>query len=90
MGRLVRFRECGESLYGSFPLRLKRVVRPKIQHRSSVWCQKENWKCCKEQISMVKAMYVVQLLNDRKRAKYLIVMLGLNEAIDLLHGMVMC
>ena len=44
----VKFRECGELLYGRrFPLRLKATVymsyvRPAILYESEAWCLKES------------------------------------------------
>ena len=43
----VNFRECGELLYGRFPLRLKGAVyksyvRPAIMYGSEAWCLEES------------------------------------------------
>ena len=43
----VKFRECGELLYGRFPLKLKMTVhksyvKPAILYGSEAWCLKES------------------------------------------------
>ena len=99
----VKFRECGELLYGRrFPLKLKGAgnkchIRPAILYGSEAWCLKESEMAIftKDRNTMVRAMCGVQL-KDRKRSTDLMFMLGLNETIDQLAmvnsvlGMVMC
>ena len=80
----VKFMECGELLYDrSFPLRLKGAVywsyvRPVILYGSEAWCLKESeMEILRTEISMVWAMYGVQLKN-RKISTELMFMLGLS------------
>ena len=81
--------ECSGLLYGRrFNLKLKGVVyrsyiRPAIVHGSEAWCLKESEIEILRRMerSMVKAMCGVQL-NNRKRSTDLMLMLGLNTAID--------
>ena len=85
----VKFRECGELLYGRrFPLRLKwafhrSYVNQAILHVSETWFLKE----CEmgilrtTEISMVRSMCGLQL-KDRKRLTDLMFMLGLSETMD--------
>ena len=85
------FRECGYLLYGKMLLlRLKwavymSYVRPVMLFGSKVWSLKLSvlgvlWRV---ERCMVRAMCRV-LVKDRKRAKYLMLMLSVNERIDLL------
>ena len=95
----VKFMECGELLYGRFPLRrkgtvCKSCVMPAILYVSEAWCLKESEMGILQRAerSMVRAICGVQLV-DRKRAEDL--MLILNEAIDqsavsVFVGMIMC
>ena len=86
---LVKFRECGQLLYGRrFPLRLKGTVymgyvRPAILYGSKTWCLKVKFDGIlrRTERSMVRAMCGVQV-NDRKRSTDLMFMLGLNVAMD--------
>ena len=79
----VKFRECGELLYGGrFPLRLKIAVyrsyaRAAILHGSEALCLKESeiGILRRTERSTVRAMCGVQL-KDRKRSTYLMFMLG--------------
>ena len=85
----VKFRECGELLYGRrFPLKLKGPVyksnvRPAILYGSETWSLMESEMGILQRTErcMVRAMCGVQL-KDIKRSKDL--MLGLNGTIDLL------
>ena len=68
-------RECGELLYGRFPLKPKEAVyesyaRPAIQHGSEAWCLRESEMGILRRIenSMVTAMRQVQL-NERKHLR---------------------
>ena len=85
---LVKLRECGELLYcRRFPLKQKETVyksyvRPVILCGSEAWCLMESeMGILRTERSMVKAMCGVQL-NNRKRSKDLMLMLGLNVTID--------
>ena len=85
----VKFRECGELMYGMrFPIRLKRAVyrsyvRPALLHGSEAWCLKESEMVILRWTdrSMVRAMCGVQL-KGRIRCTDLIFMLCLHETID--------
>ena len=78
----VKFRECGELLYGRiFPLRLigavhKSYVRPAMQYGSEAWCLKESEMeiLLRTERFMVRAMCGVQL-KDRKISTDLMFML---------------
>ena len=80
--------ECGEFLYGRFPLNLKRAiyksyVRPAILHESEAWCLKESKMGIlrRTERSMMRAMCGVQP-KDRKRSTDFMFMLGFKETID--------
>ena len=85
---VVKFRECGELLFGRFLLRLNDAVywsyvRPAILYGCDAWCLKESdvailWRT---ERSMVRAMCGVQL-KDRKTSRDLMFILALNETID--------
>ena len=84
----VDFRECGELLYGRFPLGLKgavcmRYVRPAILYGSEAWCEKISKMSVLRGTEgfMVRAMCGVQL-KDRTRSLDFMLMLDLNETID--------
>ena len=85
----VKFRECGELLYGRrFPLRLKGAVyksyvKPAMLYGSEAWCLKESEMGIlrKTERSMMRAMCGVQL-KERKRSTDWMSILGLNETMD--------
>ena len=86
---LVRFRECGELLFGNrFPLKMKGkayrcCVRSEILYESEAWCPKENKKATlrRTERAMVRAM-CGQKAVDRKMAEEQMDMLRLKETID--------
>ena len=85
----VKFRECGELLYGRrFPLRLKGAVnksyvRSAILYGSEAWCLKESEMSIlrRTERSTVREMCGVQL-KVRKKYMALMFMLGLKETMD--------
>ena len=85
----VRFRECGELLFGNrFPLKMKGkvyrcCVRSAILYGSETWCQKENEKTIlrRTERALVRAM-CGQKVVDRKTSEEQMGMLGLNETIE--------
>ena len=85
----VKFRECGELLYGSrCPLMLKGAVyesyvRPAMLCGSEAWWVKESeiGILHRTEKSMARAMCGVQL-KDRQRSAEIMFMLGLCETID--------
>ncbi|XP_006819864.1 uncharacterized protein LOC102808533, partial [Saccoglossus kowalevskii] len=85
----VKFRECGELLYGKrFPLEMKGIVykscvRSALLYGSETWCLSENELGIlrRTERAMVRVMCGVKLM-DRKKTKDLMQMLGLKEAVD--------
>ena len=85
----VKFRGCGELLYGMrFSLKQKEVVygsyvRPAILYGGEAWCLKKSEIRIVQRTerSMAREMCGVQL-KDRKRSTDLMFMLGLSETID--------
>ena len=89
---LVRFRECGELLFGNrFPLKMKDkvyrcCVRSAILYGSETWCLKENEKAIlrRTERAMVRAM-CGQKVVDRKATEEQMDMLELKETVDRLE-----
>nr|XP_006819333.1 PREDICTED: uncharacterized protein LOC100372979 [Saccoglossus kowalevskii] len=85
----VKFRECGELLYGKrFPLEMKGIVykscvRSALLYGSETWCLSENELGIlrRTERAMVRVMCGVKLM-DRKITEDLMQMLGLKEAVD--------
>ena len=85
----VKFRECGELLYGKrFPLKMKGLVyrscvRSAMLYGSETWCLSENEMGIlrRTERAMVRAMCGVKLM-DRKKTEVLMQMLGLEETVD--------
>ena len=85
----VKYRECGELLYGkSYPLKLKwfvykNYVQPAILHGSESWFLKESEMGIVRviEISLVREVSRVQF-KDRKRTKHLMLVLDLNVTVD--------
>jgi len=85
----VKFRECGELLYGKrFSLKVKGLVykscvRSVMLYGSEIWCLNENEMGIlrRTERAMVRAMCGVKLM-DRKKTEDLMQMLGLEEAVD--------
>ncbi|XP_006813953.1 uncharacterized protein LOC102807557, partial [Saccoglossus kowalevskii] len=84
----VKFRECGELLYGKrFPLEMKGIVykscvRSALLYGSETWCLSENeLGILRTERAMVRVMCGVKLM-DRKITEDLMQMLGLKEAVD--------
>ena len=86
----VKLRECGELLYGRFPLKLKgavygRYVRPAILYECEAWCLKGEMGILRRtERSMVRAMSGVELKN-KKRSTEMTIKVGLkrnNSSVD--------